>query len=307
MPVVSVMNYKGGVGKTTIVANLGAELANRGHKVLMIDLDPQASLTFSFITPADWEQDYADSMTIRSWFDSLTEGRSFSLSKLIFSPERVAKTLGGRGCLHLIASHLGLINVDLELATELVAANLPQARRKYLRVHGRLSQGLKDLPSEAYDLVLIDCPPNFNIVTKTAIVASHSVLIPAKPDYLSTLGIDYVYRNLDKFVAEYNEYVEYGTGDAQRKITPEILGVVFTMLQIYNRGPIKVLQNFMTKIEDLGIAPLKNHLRDNKAAFAGAPQTGIPVVLGGGRNDIIEEIRDFVTEFEEKSGLGAKR
>jgi len=54
MHVISVINYKGGVGKTTITANLGAELARRGRRVLLIDIDPQASLTFSFIPPEEW-------------------------------------------------------------------------------------------------------------------------------------------------------------------------------------------------------------------------------------------------------------
>jgi chromosome partitioning protein len=51
MKIVSVINYKGGVGKTSTTANLAGELAWRGYKVLLVDLDPQASLTFSFITP----------------------------------------------------------------------------------------------------------------------------------------------------------------------------------------------------------------------------------------------------------------
>lgn len=56
MKVISIINYKGGVGKTTLTANLAGELAYRGKKVLMIDLDPQASLTFSFIKPEEWKE-----------------------------------------------------------------------------------------------------------------------------------------------------------------------------------------------------------------------------------------------------------
>ena len=57
MAVVSVINYKGGVGKTTLTANVGAELANRGRTVLLIDLDPQSSLTFSFSRLDQWERE----------------------------------------------------------------------------------------------------------------------------------------------------------------------------------------------------------------------------------------------------------
>ncbi len=64
MKTISVINYKGGVGKTTITANLAAELAWRGETVLLIDLDPQSSLTFSFFGVDDWARDYSDKRTI---------------------------------------------------------------------------------------------------------------------------------------------------------------------------------------------------------------------------------------------------
>src|SRR6266511_3069898 len=63
--VVSVINYKGGVGKTTLTANLGADLAARGRRVLLIDLDPQASLTFSFFRVPEWETQLAVRRTAR--------------------------------------------------------------------------------------------------------------------------------------------------------------------------------------------------------------------------------------------------
>ena len=59
MEILSVINYKGGVGKTTLTANIAGELAYRGYDVLMIDLDPQASLTFSFIDPEKWRKDFS--------------------------------------------------------------------------------------------------------------------------------------------------------------------------------------------------------------------------------------------------------
>ena len=74
MKVVSVINYKGGVGKTSLTTNLGAELAWRGKKVLLLDLDAQASLTFSFISPDDWRDNYENEGTIKSWFESFENG-----------------------------------------------------------------------------------------------------------------------------------------------------------------------------------------------------------------------------------------
>ncbi|MSP01757.1 MAG: hypothetical protein EXR07_12025 [Acetobacteraceae bacterium] len=165
MKVVSVINYKGGVGKTSLTANLGAELAFRGKRVLLLDLDAQASLTFSFITPDSWVKTYADSKTIKSWFDAFELGKPIPLSDLIFQPARVLPRLGSAGALHLIFSHLGLINVDLELATKLGGASLVQSKRNFINIHRRLAEGLNSIEPDKYDLVLIDCPQNFNIVT----------------------------------------------------------------------------------------------------------------------------------------------
>src|SRR6266542_2348254 len=150
--VVSVINYKGGVGKTTLTANLGADLAARGRRVLLIDLDPQASLTFSFFRVPEWETQLADA--------------------------------------------------------------------------------LNDDAFAGYDAVLIDCAPNFNMVTRNAIVASDYVLVPARLDYLSTLGIDYLRTRLSRLIEDYN-------GKARSPINPEIVGVVYTMIQRAGTGMLK--------------------------------------------------------------------
>ena len=124
MQIVSVINYKGGVGKTTLTANVGAELAWRGKKVLLIDMDAQASLSFSFISPQMWRQQYADSLTIKQWFESIQRNNPIDLESLIISPQEINARMEGKGELHLILSHLGLINVDLELATQLGEASI---------------------------------------------------------------------------------------------------------------------------------------------------------------------------------------
>lgn len=303
MPIISVINYKGGVGKTTTTANLAAELARRGKRVLLLDLDAQASLTFSFEDPKYWSEHLAKERTIKTWFDSFNSGKNLPLKSLLFQPRRIARKLRGRGELHLIPSHLGLINVDLELATELGGANLRQSKRNFLRVHRRLLDSLGPL-SQEFDLVLIDCPPNFNIVTKTAIVASDHILVPAKPDYLSTLGIDYLIRNLEELVGEFNEYVNLDDAGADEIISPQLLGVVFTMIQVRNQQPISTQRPYMARTRQLGLPVFNSWIRENKTLFGDAPEYGVPVVInhysGSTYTNVVSELGAFVTEFERR-------
>lgn len=299
MKVISIINYKGGVGKTTLTSNLSAELANRGYKVLMIDLDPQTSLTFSFIQPDVWIKDYADDFTIKNWFKQPKKIKKNFKDLIIELPN--FKNLNGE--LHLISSHLELINIDLELATNLSGANLNQAKQNFLNVHRTLLKGIEQL-NDYYDFVIIDCPPNFNIVTKNAIVASDSILIPAKPDYLSTLGIDYLIRSVNILINDYNEYcsiVDKDDDEEYLEINPEILGVLFTMVQFYGGQPISAIRQYINQTKRLKIPVFKEYIRENKTIFSDAPQYGIPVVLSDHhRGDIVDEIRNFVTSFESK-------
>ena len=303
MKVVSVINYKGGVGKTSLTANLGAELAWRGKQVLLIDLDAQASLTFSFISPDDWGRKYEADGTIKTWFDSLELGEKKPLVELIQRPDRVTQALGGQGHLDIIYSHLGLINVDLELATQIRGATLSQARRNFLSVHKRLLLGLA-VPEiqKRYDICLIDCPPNFNIVTKTAIVASDSILVPTRPDQLSTLGIDYLLRSIRQLIDDYNEFANLEQGKSEATIHPEVLGVVFTMIQEYGGLPISAQRTYMRKIaQDSGLRVFKSYIKRNDSMFAGAPEYGVPIVLTGTSNysqqKVIDGLEEVASEF----------
>ncbi len=310
MKIVSVINYKGGVGKTTLTANLGAELAWRGYNVLMVDLDAQASLTFSLITPDDWQKNYADSKTIKKWFDSFEMGKPFSLSEIIFTPDRIAETLDKRdGSVDLIASHLGLINVDLELATKLGGANLTQAKRNFLSVHRVLSEGLDQINADNYDLVLIDCPPNFNIVTKTAIIASDYILVPARPDYLSTLGIDYLIRSTNTLIKEYNEYaaLKQETGEETYPIDPKFLYVVFTMIQEYRSIPIAAQRPFIEQASRLsGVEVMAPYIKRNDTIFGDVGQFGVPAVLNGYHSGSHQSVVDGLEAVTNKfiSGIG---
>src|SRR5208337_1515001 len=87
MDIVAVINYKGGVGKTTVTSNLAAELAFRGKKILLVDTDAQASLTFSFVTPDQWDTQYKDTKTIKSLFDAISQGTEQpALTNFVITP-----------------------------------------------------------------------------------------------------------------------------------------------------------------------------------------------------------------------------
>lgn len=309
MKKIAVMNYKGGVGKTSLTVNLAAQLGWMGYKVLLLDMDAQASLTFSLIKPETWLENFAEEKTIKRWFDAVTSHKTFDLSSLIYSPERLNKTVkenNSRGCVDLIPSHLGLINVDLELATQLAGGTLSQAKQNYLKVHRRLAEGLAAIPEKSYDVVLFDCPPNFNVVTKNAIVASDAILVPAKPDYLSTLGIDYLTRSVKDLVRDYNEYASHGD-DKSPDLKTGILGVVFTMLNIRSGGAISALRPFIAQTKALGVPVFDQHLRENKTLYADVMTYGLPVVLRHTTNPshkvVIQELETLTDEFAKKIGL----
>ncbi len=311
MRIVSVINYKGGVGKTTIVANLTAELAFRGKKVLCIDLDPQASLTFSFVSVDAWRQNYEQDKTIKTWYDAfIDEKTDFDLPSLIISPSEVnnrvsniASVKGGK--VDLICSYLGLINVELELATCLGGASSRQVRNNFLRVYSRFKQGISALVDRDYDYLLVDCPPNFNIVTKNAIVASNYYLVPAKPDYLSTLGIDQLNRNVIELINDYNNHVMEVGNPQYASISPTILGVLFVMINIYGGKPISTQGQYIQEVANRTGASrvpiLKTFIRENKTVYGVAPEYGVPVVLQGASGETYEnvqqELEDLTSEF----------
>jgi chromosome partitioning protein len=288
--VVSVINYKGGVGKTTVTANLGAALAMRGQRVLLVDLDPQASLTFSLFTPAEWESQLAAERTIMRWYASVGSGALPSLADLVVTPPIVNKRLAGYGGrLDLLASHLGLIDADADLGAVLAGVHAGDSGA-YLRIHRRLATGLAELPD--YDTVLIDCPPNFGTVTRTAIVASEWVLVPARPDHLSTLGLDYLRGSLTRLVETYNRHA------GADEINPAILGVVFTMVQRTNEEVTRHLRPSVERVGHIEMRAFDTMIRENKRVFSTSAEECLPAVLDPAKSaDIQYELDQLASEF----------
>ena len=161
--VIAVINQKGGVGKTTTVANLGVCLAQEGKRVLLIDADPQGSLTLSLgIRDPDGLEG-----TIAHLFRKIVENGTISPEMgIIHNKEGV----------DLLPSNIELSGLETSLVNVM-------SREFVLREY--ISQ-----VRERYDYILIDCMPSLGMLSINALVAADSVIIPCQPNYLSTKGIN---------------------------------------------------------------------------------------------------------------------
>ena len=158
-------NQKGGVGKTTTVVNLATYLALIGRRVLVLDLDPQGNATSGLGIDRDSLEATA--------YEAMIEGRS--LADLVIAT--------GTEGLELVPSGIGLAAVEVELAAT------PQRERRLARV---LSHDI-----DAYDHVLIDCPPSLGLLTVNALTAADRVLIPLQCEYYALEGLGQLLATID--------------------------------------------------------------------------------------------------------------
>ena len=157
MPVVAVVNQKGGVGKTTTAINLAAALAEVGHPTLLVDLDPQANSTSGL---------------------GLDPARArLNIYHMLTGEATVAEVVQPTGMtgLSLIPSHIDLAGAEIELAG--------MTERE-----GLLRQALASTPA-GVEIVLLDCPPSLGLLTLNALVAATSMLIPTQCEYFALEGL----------------------------------------------------------------------------------------------------------------------
>lgn len=157
MKIIAIANQKGGVAKTTTTHNLGVALAAAGKKVLLIDLDSQASLTISV---------GLEPLEVRGTIVDVLKKDNTPISECI-------QQLNDR--LNIVASIIDLAPMEMEM--------LSRASREKI-----LARALKPV-REDYDYILIDCPPQLSILTINALSCADGVLIPVKTDYLSYRGL----------------------------------------------------------------------------------------------------------------------
>ncbi|KOP28342.1 cobyrinic acid a,c-diamide synthase [Hapalosiphon sp. MRB220] len=219
--VIATANMKGGVGKTTLSVNIATCLAKEhGKRVLVLDLDSQISATLSLMSPMEFAKRRKHRKTFRYLIDQ------------IINPEPEQK----HTIQDIIQSHvcnlpgLDLLPGDIDLYDEFVVSEMLHYQAINLGVTDfetiwnrfervLLSKVLEPV-RQAYDFIILDCAPGYNLLTRSALATSNFYILPAKPEPLSVVGIQL----LERRVAQLKESHEH-----EAKIDIQMLGIVFTM------------------------------------------------------------------------------
>jgi chromosome partitioning protein len=179
--VIAFTNQKGGVGKTTSVLNSGVFLANKGKKVLLIDIDPQANLTSGLGVQRGGEND-----SILSIYDVLINQED--VEKAIVE-SRIQN-------LHIIPSSIELAGAEVEMVSSMSRENI-------------LQRSIAPILNK-YDFILIDCPPSLGLLTINSQVASDKVIIPVQAEYYALEGLGQLMNTIQLVRNSLNSNLEIG-------------------------------------------------------------------------------------------------
>ena len=252
MKIVSVVNHKGGVGKTTITINLGAELAERGNKVLLIDLDSQGNLTKA--TGIDVHRTGDNLYTVASALNGIMKGKEIDPLKYIYRTN--------------ISDNLDVVPCCIDMADTKIALNIAMARETMIKLF--IEEIVK---SKNYDYVLIDNAPSIEVDFQNSLVASDEVLIITEADEFSTDGMESLLKQLGKIKSFFNPKLEVAgvlinKADCRTNLCKDMIGIIrelFGKLKVFNTvipASVKLKESQIMKVS------IKTYDKDNAVAKA---------------------------------------
>lgn len=277
---VSFINMKGGVGKTTLASQVAHAADRANFKTLVVDLDPQANLSQSLMTPRKYVNHLNKKLpTIVQIFDQYIPPTEENESpKPIDIHDIILKKAG-----YWTSSTLDLIPSRLELSRVL---KNPTGKER------RLAKALAKVSNE-YDLIIIDCAPTESILTEAAYFASRYVIVPVKPEFMATIGLPLLARSMEEFQLENDDH------------EISICGIVFNHSSSYDTGP-----EGRTSIEE--VADVANEREWNifnthvrySASYPKAAREGSPIgQTSYVRYEVTSEFKKFEKEFFDTIGL----
>ncbi len=219
--IISTVNMKGGVGKTTLTVNLATCLAKHYHKrVLVLDLDSQISATLSMISPHDFAKVRKKRRTLSYLLDNVISPNPWS--KLEIRDLIYPKICNVEG--------LELLPGDIELYDEYLVSEMLHG--KAVQEQGKEFQKvwddfelvmIKQIVEpiiDDYDFIIMDCAPGYNLMTRSGIAASNFYLLPARPEPLSLVGIQLLERRIAKLKENHQD---------KQTLNINLLGIVFIL------------------------------------------------------------------------------
>ena len=279
---VSLINMKGGVGKTTVASQLAHAADRADFRVLAIDLDPQSNLSQSLMGPQGYVEHLQNNRpTIAQVFDDYTPaGGSHASPRRVNLDDIIVNRAG-----YWTDSSLDLIPSRLELSRTL--KNPTGKERRLARSLARIS--------DRYDLVLIDCAPTESILTDAAYFASRYVIVPVRPEFMATIGLPLLSRSLQEFQIENDDH------------EIEIAGLVFNH-STYQSGTQK--REARISITEVQAAAKEYgwHIFERQIGYSASyPRTareGTPLAdTGDARAFVIEQFEDVKDEIFRRLGI----
>ena len=234
--VISFINYKGGVAKTTSTYHVGCWLAHRKRKrVLLIDIDPQTNLTFLCASIQKWRKRRRKVGTIATLYRRYVNKKPLDVKRCIW-PQPIRLPNGDHHPrLDLIPCDIELIGEDLGVGAVTgeykSMAMLKKSASAFIRDRTFLTKVIQEV-EDRYEYVLIDCPPNLYLMTHNALVASNYYIVTALPDHLSTIGLNILKRKVDEIGDTINNAAKLAGQSANAHSIAEFGAILFARVRI---------------------------------------------------------------------------